>query len=417
MHSDVASGISARHVNAHAYTSGYDIVFGTGHFAPGTLEGRRLLAHELTHVVQQGGAGGRAIQRAPDEATKVDAPPVADKDDEAAQVGALAGGGRVKRVIIATSDGTMTIETASTDYLYELDYWKLDQGHYTAAVSLTKRGLKFDFGKDFADFFFTYTISKGQDNPVSLLKGQKTVEVDVVATHEVDPQAKPIQCLLPLPDQILIDQRTSKTDLFPPYNKQSSWHIGSVPLGYLGGIDIDAQAGLSLAGLLSYGYGPGVLCDICLYRRVGGGLLGGAARFTFGAALSPSVNFKGTLKVEASYARVVDLVSAEAKLDASAIGRASGKLDSRVDLSYDRKKNKWKFDAAAQLSGAASLKLKATASAAVTLLWKEVWSKQWKLVDADFGIGWKGGLRIGTDTKTRFDFGSVGIPAGAQERG
>ncbi|HWQ18540.1 MAG TPA: DUF4157 domain-containing protein, partial [Methanotrichaceae archaeon] len=42
---------SAREVNAHAYTSGHNIVFGAGQFAPGTHEGRRLLTHELTHVM------------------------------------------------------------------------------------------------------------------------------------------------------------------------------------------------------------------------------------------------------------------------------------------------------------------------------------------------------------------------------
>ena len=53
VHSDMAYEISARQLNAHAYTSGYDIVFSLGRFAPATLAGRRLLAHELTHVVQQ----------------------------------------------------------------------------------------------------------------------------------------------------------------------------------------------------------------------------------------------------------------------------------------------------------------------------------------------------------------------------
>ena len=53
VHSDVASEMSARQLDAHAYTSGYDIVFGSGRFAPATPAGRRLLAHELTHVVQQ----------------------------------------------------------------------------------------------------------------------------------------------------------------------------------------------------------------------------------------------------------------------------------------------------------------------------------------------------------------------------
>ena len=56
VHSGAAAEQSARDVNAHAYTVGHDIVFGAGRFAPGTHEGRRLIAHELTHVVQQSGA-------------------------------------------------------------------------------------------------------------------------------------------------------------------------------------------------------------------------------------------------------------------------------------------------------------------------------------------------------------------------
>jgi len=42
-------------VDARAYTVGRHIVFGEGQYAPGTSSGRRLLAHELTHVVQQSG--------------------------------------------------------------------------------------------------------------------------------------------------------------------------------------------------------------------------------------------------------------------------------------------------------------------------------------------------------------------------
>lgn len=53
VHSSPAAEQSARELNAHAYTVGNNIVFGAGQFAPGTPEGRRLLAHELTHVVQQ----------------------------------------------------------------------------------------------------------------------------------------------------------------------------------------------------------------------------------------------------------------------------------------------------------------------------------------------------------------------------
>ena len=44
---------AARSVNARAFTIGRDVFFGAGQYAPDTSEGQRLLAHELTHVVQQ----------------------------------------------------------------------------------------------------------------------------------------------------------------------------------------------------------------------------------------------------------------------------------------------------------------------------------------------------------------------------
>ena len=56
VHSGAAAEQSAQDVNAKAYTVGHNIVFGAGQFAPGTHEGRRLIAHELAHVVQQSGA-------------------------------------------------------------------------------------------------------------------------------------------------------------------------------------------------------------------------------------------------------------------------------------------------------------------------------------------------------------------------
>jgi peptidoglycan hydrolase-like protein with peptidoglycan-binding domain len=56
VHTDPRAAESARAVNAHAYTVGSDVVFAQGRYAPGSREGDRLLAHELTHVVQQEGA-------------------------------------------------------------------------------------------------------------------------------------------------------------------------------------------------------------------------------------------------------------------------------------------------------------------------------------------------------------------------
>jgi hypothetical protein len=53
VHTDAKAAESARAVNAEAYTMGRNVMFGAGQYLPQTSEGRRLLAHELTHVVQQ----------------------------------------------------------------------------------------------------------------------------------------------------------------------------------------------------------------------------------------------------------------------------------------------------------------------------------------------------------------------------
>ncbi|BBJ23432.1 eCIS core domain-containing protein [Candidatus Nitrotoga sp. AM1P] len=58
VHTDFAAKQSAQDINAHAYTVGHNIVFGAGGFVPQSHEGRKLIAHELTHVVQQTGAAG-----------------------------------------------------------------------------------------------------------------------------------------------------------------------------------------------------------------------------------------------------------------------------------------------------------------------------------------------------------------------
>ena len=63
VHTDASAAESANAIDALAYTSGQDVVFGAGRYAPGTPSGDRLLAHELTHTLQQGSVSN-TIQRA-----------------------------------------------------------------------------------------------------------------------------------------------------------------------------------------------------------------------------------------------------------------------------------------------------------------------------------------------------------------
>jgi hypothetical protein len=87
IHADSEAAASARSLSAHAYTVGSDVVFAAGRYSPGTTEGQRLLAHELTHVVQQRGA-----DRSPIAANQ---PAGAGLESEAARVAeAIHGGAR-----------------------------------------------------------------------------------------------------------------------------------------------------------------------------------------------------------------------------------------------------------------------------------------------------------------------------------
>jgi hypothetical protein len=53
VHTDAKAATSAQAVKALAYTVGKDIIFGSGQYTATTREGRKLIAHELTHVIQQ----------------------------------------------------------------------------------------------------------------------------------------------------------------------------------------------------------------------------------------------------------------------------------------------------------------------------------------------------------------------------
>lgn len=63
VHTDSRAAAAADALNARAFTTGNDIVFGAGQYQPSTASGRRLLAHELVHVAQQSTNSRPTVQR------------------------------------------------------------------------------------------------------------------------------------------------------------------------------------------------------------------------------------------------------------------------------------------------------------------------------------------------------------------
>lgn len=90
VHADPKAAQSADAVDAHAYAVGQHVVFGPGEYAPGTAQGRSLIAHELAHVVQDPNPNlsHPALRRSPKEAKTSAGTFVADPYDPTRVLGA-----------------------------------------------------------------------------------------------------------------------------------------------------------------------------------------------------------------------------------------------------------------------------------------------------------------------------------------
>jgi dolichol kinase len=72
VHSDASAGKLSNQLSARAFTHRNHIFFSRNQYQPGTSEGKQLLAHELTHTIQQ----GHAVQRSPQVNTTITPPPI-----------------------------------------------------------------------------------------------------------------------------------------------------------------------------------------------------------------------------------------------------------------------------------------------------------------------------------------------------
>lgn len=116
VHTDAEAARSADAVSALAYTVGPHVVFAAGRYAPGAAPGRQLLAHELTHVVQQAApAGAGSVARDEAEADRV-----ADAFAAGRALPAIGGGGRGLRKQDAPKATDGVAEAARAELLCDL---------------------------------------------------------------------------------------------------------------------------------------------------------------------------------------------------------------------------------------------------------------------------------------------------------
>jgi outer membrane protein OmpA-like peptidoglycan-associated protein len=156
IHDDSIAAASARAVHARAYTVGQDVVFGAGEYSPQSESGRRLMAHELAHTVQQSGAaapstpgflaegkGGQSLLGTGAEASEVEADRAAEAviHNQAVRLQARTGGASIQRQALPGStqlpDSDRLIENASPFIAAAIGSTTLD-GFVTGSAALTQ---------------------------------------------------------------------------------------------------------------------------------------------------------------------------------------------------------------------------------------------------------------------------------------
>lgn len=108
VHTGARADEAARSVNARAFTVGRDVVFRSDTYRPETRSGKRLLAHELTHVVQQSGATVRG-QAAAGPGVEARRKPMVMRQEEDDTVGPMVmySGGQQGTIRVFNADGTV----------------------------------------------------------------------------------------------------------------------------------------------------------------------------------------------------------------------------------------------------------------------------------------------------------------------
>ena len=168
VHTDPQAQRSAQAVQAQAYTVGRDIVFGAGQDDPATHSGRSLLAHELTHVLQQR-AGAPALQRR--AANCPASPPSPSTINTMADFIAL-----VRRVEASTMTGGDPIATARlisrTKYEGRAWDWMLPSTKGQPGVQQDPHGVGQVTAADVASLCFKLIVTVpggGQEDPMHVI--------------------------------------------------------------------------------------------------------------------------------------------------------------------------------------------------------------------------------------------------------
>jgi hypothetical protein len=183
VHTGAQAAQVARSINAQAFTVGSDMAFAAGQYSPETSKGQRLLAHELTHVVQQGGASPQSSSKngkAGNAAQREVAPSRTPTYVARQPTGPPPPGGRahpswVSLIRVSCDSDSIEFRTDAGVYTYELTDCDIGNVDYLATVTV-QRG-RVTFSPPPGGGRFEYRARGSQLKPSTFFRGQSTVRI------------------------------------------------------------------------------------------------------------------------------------------------------------------------------------------------------------------------------------------------
>ena len=185
---------SAAAVKAQAFTLGWDVVFGAGKYAPQSALGRRLIAHELVHVVQQAGQRGMGLNNTShrdvlgiDPAMRDGLPGLAENARPVAE-------GLIQR---------RKPETKSSDFDETDLIAAVRSGDAKAMKRLIKRGADVNQQDEFDNTPLIYAVDRGEVSTVELLI-QNGANLEILSSEEQGLTALKVATLNDAPDMVAL---------------------------------------------------------------------------------------------------------------------------------------------------------------------------------------------------------------------
>ncbi len=345
VHTDDAATEAAQLVQAQAFTTGRDIYFGTGRFQPRSREGQKLLAHELTHVVQQrNGAVTAAMSKS--------------------VVGAA--GDRFEQEANAVAD------------------WVVDGAAIAPAISTTAAGTiqrqpytggGGGFGGGGASGTWSPAPAPGVTPPAPPVPGMTPPAPAPAAPGGI---AFPPLLIIVFPDIQLFDRQeyrtawSDSTGEIPIFEQE-------VDIPYLGPVVFTLYAQGDANAALTAGIGPVMLQHISVALDPSASYYMGTAQLFIPADLLGGFTLTGTIGSHADWLGLVELARLTGALEVAGGGGAIAAYASTIEIVYDA--GDISFSATDALVFCLKFGLSLAAIAELLLFGSSVWSGSWNLAN------------------------------------